>query len=152
MENSAISWTDVRPALSGPKPAAPRDGDKVQARQRVNVEVRSGRRAHPNSFACIDCGHVWCHGGHRHEYDHHLGYGTEQHGAVEPVCSPCHAARGLARGEIKVEKLRSAAKVRSAMRKTHCAKGHPMSYGSDGGWRCHECRLAYWRARGKARG
>lgn len=38
--DSKIAWT--RPS---PSPKLPRDGDKVQARQRINVEVRTGRRA-----------------------------------------------------------------------------------------------------------
>lgn len=60
-ESTGISWTDhtfVRPATSGPQPKPARSGDKLQARQRVNVEVRSGRRPHPNTLPCTDCGHV----------------------------------------------------------------------------------------------
>ncbi len=81
----------------GPAPRAPRDGDRVQARQRINVEVRSGRRPHPNALTCVDCGHVWHEGERRHEYDHHLGYAAEHHYDVEPVCTLCHAARDSAR-------------------------------------------------------
>ncbi len=65
----------------------------MQARQRVNVEVRSGRRPHPNTLTCTDCGHVWKPGERRHEYDHHLGYEAEHHADVEPVCTTCHARR-----------------------------------------------------------
>lgn len=148
-EQTAISWCDstVRPARFGPKPAAPRDGDKVQARQRVNVEVRTGRRAHPNTLQCVDCGHVHRPGERRHEYDHHLGYAAEHHGHVEPVCTVCHRSRCMARGEINVSKLKLAAAARSAGRKTVCAKGHAMGRGSDGHWRCQECRREYWRGR-----
>ena len=32
----------------GPAPKPPRDGDRKQARQRVNVEVRTGRRPRPD--------------------------------------------------------------------------------------------------------
>lgn len=82
----------------GPPPFAPRSGDKKQARQRINVEVREGRRPHPNRLPCTDCGHVWKVGERRHEYDHHNGYGAEHHYDVEPVCTTCHAARESARG------------------------------------------------------
>lgn len=78
---------------SGPAPEPPRDDDKVQARQRVNVEVREGRRPHPNTLPCADCGHVWAPGERRHEYDHHLGYAPENHLNVISVCTTCHARR-----------------------------------------------------------
>lgn len=84
----------------GPAPKPPRDGDKVQARQRINVEVRMGRRAHPNTMACVDCGHVWRESERRHEYDHHLGYGAEHHYDVEPVCTKCHRHRCDVRKEL----------------------------------------------------
>ena len=82
----------------GPAPNPARDGDFVQARQRVNVEVRTGRRPHPNSIPCADCGHIWSEGERRHEYDHHKGYAAEHHLSVEPVCTICHHARESARG------------------------------------------------------
>jgi len=81
----------------GPAPRPPRDGDKEQARQRINVEVRTGRRPPANDLPCVDCGHVWKPGQRRHEYDHHLGYAAENHGDVEPVCTSCHAARDSTR-------------------------------------------------------
>jgi hypothetical protein len=74
----------------------PRDDDKVQARQRVNVEVKAGRRPHPNALPCTDCGHVWKPGERRHEYDHHLGYAAEHHLHVQAVCTTCHARRSEA--------------------------------------------------------
>lgn len=91
----------VNPATGrpGPAPHPPRDGDKLQARQRINVEVRTGRRPHPNTLACVDCGHRWAPGERRHEYDHHHGYGAEHHYCVEPVCTKCHRARNDQRGE-----------------------------------------------------
>ena len=85
-------------ARMGPPPHPPRDGDQVQARQRINVEVRSGRRPRPNALPCTDCGHVWKPGERRHEYDHHHGYGADHHYCVEPVCTTCHAAREQHRG------------------------------------------------------
>gem|GEM_PF-4480244 len=83
----------------GPDPHPARDGDKVQARQRVNVEVRAGRRAHPNTLPCTDCSHEHGPGERRHEYDHHLGYAAEHHLHVEPVCTKCQRQRSMARGE-----------------------------------------------------
>jgi len=84
----------------GPAPNPPRDGDKKQARQRINVEVRTGHRPHPNTIACVDCGHEWKAGERRHEYDHHKGYAPEHHLDVEPVCTVCHRKRVDARGEL----------------------------------------------------
>lgn len=88
----------------GPAPKPPRDGDREQARQRINVEVRTGRRANPNDLPCADCGHRDA--DRRHEYDHHLGYAAEHHLDVEPVCTTCHHARAIARGEQADPKLR----------------------------------------------
>lgn len=92
----------------GPAPKPARNGDREQARQRINVEVRTGHRPHPNSLACVDCGHAWSQGERRHEYDHHLGYAAEHHLDVQPVCSLCHAKRDSARAS-----------------QTHCLRGHP---------------------------
>jgi hypothetical protein len=92
-----VNPTTGRP---GPAPKPPRDGDKEQARQRVNVEVRTGRRPHPNALPCTDCGHVWSTGERRHEYDHHHGYAAAHHYDVESVCTVCHRARCDVRGEI----------------------------------------------------
>lgn len=82
----------------GPVAAPARDGDRKQARQRVNVEVRTGRRPHPNALPCTDCGHVWAPGERRHEYDHFRGYGAAHHLEVQSVCTTCHAAREQQRG------------------------------------------------------
>lgn len=94
---------NVNPATGrpGPAPRPPRPGDKVQARQRINVEVRDGRRPHPNTLPCSDCGHAHKPGERRHEYDHHRGYAAEHHYDVEPVCTTCHMRRGIERGEHK---------------------------------------------------
>jgi hypothetical protein len=81
----------------GPAPHPPRDGDKKQARRRINVAVRSGRLPHPNTLRCADCDHLGP--DRRHEYDHFLGYAAEHHEHVEPVCSSCHVLRSLKRGE-----------------------------------------------------
>ena len=84
----------------GPAPKPPRDGDRVQARQRINVEVRTNRPPHPNTLPCVECGHRWAKGERRHEYDHHKGYAAEHHLTVEPVCTKCHRRRCETRGEL----------------------------------------------------
>ena len=70
---------------------APRDGDKEQARGRVNHLVRIGMIKDPDELPCTDCSHLGS--DRRHEYDHHLGYAAENHESVESVCTTCHAAR-----------------------------------------------------------
>jgi len=138
---SAIAWT--RSAF-GPSPHPPRDGDKKQARQRINVLVRTGKIPHPNTLPCVDCGHVW-HSAGRHEYDHHMGYAAEHHYDVEPVCTRCHSRRSFDRGELTNEKLKAGGDARRLARKQICDKGHSMSYGKDGMWRCYECRRSWYR-------
>lgn len=119
----------------GPAPHPPRDGDRLQARQRVNVEVRTGRRPHPNTLPCSDCGHIWSPGERRHEYDHHKGYTAEHHLDVEPVCTTCHALRDSAKKAMN-----------------SCSKGHPFDEENtfirpNGTRACRECRRAYDRKR-----
>jgi hypothetical protein len=122
----------------GPVPDAPRDGDKRQARRRINVEVRTGKRPHPNLLPCVDCGHIWHPGERRHEYDHSYGYGSNHHYAVESVCTICHARR-------------------TNPKRTHCIHGHKFSEENtiirpNGHKACRECRRIYdqkRRVRGK---
>lgn len=78
--------------------APTRDGDKKQARARVNHHVDIGLFPDPNALPCTDCGHVYADGERRHEYDHHLGYAAEHQLSVEAVCMPCHRAREKQRG------------------------------------------------------
>ena len=118
----------------------PRDGDAIQARQRINVEVRTGRRPHPNTLPCATCGHVWQEGERIHHYDHYLGYAAEHHYTVRPLCTLCHAR---------------------AHQPTHCPYGHAYTPENTvvkrvGGIDCRECRRArdrqrktaeYWRER-----
>lgn len=75
-----------------------RDGDKDQARRRVNHLVSVGMLSAPNTVPCTDCGHIHTEGERRHEYDHFLGYAAEHHEHVEAVCTTCHHAREAARG------------------------------------------------------
>ena len=136
-DTTLISWCDATAETRrpGPSPAPPRDGDKKQARQRINVEVRTGRRPHPNTLPCVDCGHVWSEGERRHEYDHHRGYDAAHHYDVVPVCTVCHARRD----SIKA-------------RATACVHGHEFTadntgYKPNGTRFCRECRRAYDRNR-----
>lgn len=123
----------------GPAPAAARDGDKVQARYHVNLEVRSGRLANPNDLPCHDCGHLGA--DRRHEYDHHLGYAAEHHLDVQAVCTTCHAKRD------------------GKASQTHCIHGHEFTpentiIKGNGNRQCRQCSrdrdrkrrgAAYWR-------
>lgn len=120
----------VNPATGrpGPAPRPGRDGDRKQARQRINIEVRRGDRPHPNTLACVDCGHIWQDGERRHEYDHYLGYAAEHQYDVEPVCTTCHARRDNAKA-----------------RQTHCSKGHEFTVDNtrikkNGTRECRSCR------------
>ena len=70
-----------------------RDGDKLQARRRINYFVEAGLIPPPNELHCVDCGHEWAQGQKRHEYDHYLGYSAEHHESVQVVCSECHHRR-----------------------------------------------------------
>lgn len=136
-ENSKIEWTDhtsspaarINPVTGrpGPAPHPARDDDKEQARQRINVEVRTGRRPHPNALPCEDCGHVHVPGERRHEYDHYLGYAAEHHLDVQSVCTLCHAKRDSARAK-----------------QTHCIHGHELDrsntyIASNGTRHCKTC-------------
>jgi hypothetical protein len=130
-----------RPAInpltgrSGPAPFPCRDGDKMQARQKVALEVRMGRLPPAKTLPCADCGHVWKPGEPRHQYDHFNGYSAENHYAVQPVCVKCHAKRG------------------DKARQTHCKLGHPFTaentirINGNGTRKCRECRRAYDRRR-----
>jgi hypothetical protein len=91
-----------KPLWNGNKPDVPRDGDKRQARKRVNQMVICGRLPRPNDMPCFDCRHQYQGSGDkRHEYDHYLGYDAQHHLAVQAVCSTCHHRRAAERGELK---------------------------------------------------
>lgn len=124
-----------RTGKPGPSPSPARDGDKKQARQRINVEVKTGYRPHPNSLPCTDCGHVWSEGERRHEYDHYKGYSAKNHGDVEAVCTTCHSKRDNPEAT-----------------KTHCKHGHEFTpentfIKSNGCRSCRTCRRGYDRGR-----
>lgn len=131
-ENGKAAWmVAVKPATSGPLAKPPRDGDKLQARQRINVEVRTGRRPSPNSFPCADCGHFG--DDRRHEYHHYRGYAAENHSDVMPLCTACHSRRDNPPA-------------------THCKHGHEFTekntiIKTNGMRQCRECRRSYDRRR-----
>lgn len=139
MSETSIEWTHppgykgaTLRGRFGPPPDPPRDGDKKQARKRVNVLVRTGRIPRPNALPCTDCGHVWSPGERRHEYDHYLGYGAAHHLDVQPVCTTCHAQRDAV--------------------KTHCHAGHAFDASNtiackDGRRACRACRRGYDKKR-----
>lgn len=76
--------------------APTRDGDRIQARSRVNQAVNSGLIPDPNDLPCTDCGHVFG-DDMDHEYDHYMGYGAANQLDVQPVCTRCHGKREMGR-------------------------------------------------------
>jgi len=87
-----------RPA-KGRKFVGSRDGDKKQARRRINYLVEAGLVSHPFLLPCSVCGHSYskkwgdCRP-KRHEYHHHKGYSPESHEDVIVLCSGCHSFAG----------------------------------------------------------
>ncbi len=79
-----------------------RDGDKKQARARINHLIHLGLLPNPNALPCFDCGDV--NEEKRHEYDHYLGYASHHHEDVQPVCSACHHRRADAKVESRASK------------------------------------------------
>ena len=77
--------------------APTRDGDKRQARARVNHLVEIGAIPRPEDLGCIDCGDMQGFASARHEYDHAKGYDGANQFYVEPVCAHCHRVREEAR-------------------------------------------------------
>ncbi len=95
--------------MARPKSTPARDGDKDQARQTVNGQVRYGERPHPNQLPCFKCGHVWTkEGGKRHEYDHHKGYDAAHHEDVISLCTDCHHGETDSRAEAEASKFAKA--------------------------------------------
>jgi hypothetical protein len=87
-----------RPRISkkGSRFAPVRDGDKFQARARVNHLVDIGLLPDPDTLPCADCGDRK----KRHTYDHYLGYAAAHQEHVEPTCYKCHDKRSRQRGEL----------------------------------------------------
>lgn len=90
---SRRAYVPKPPPAKGRRFVAPRDGDKLQARRRVNYLVDAGLLPHPDTLACSDCGHKKAIDGKRHHYDHFKGYSADCHELVEPLCIPCHFKR-----------------------------------------------------------
>ena len=82
-----VAEADRKPP--GPLRAAPRDGDKLQARYLVNRDVKLGRRQPASELHCAYCGHKGP--DRRHEFHHHMGYSARHHYDVIPLCALCHA-------------------------------------------------------------
>lgn len=78
-----------------PRTAA-RDGDKRQARRRVQTLIQNGTLPAPADVVCVDCKAA-----PGREYDHHLGYGAAHHEDVEALCATCHHAREAERANAK---------------------------------------------------
>lgn len=88
----------------GARYAAARDGDKLQARRRVNHLVKAGMLPNPNDVACVDCKHIGP--DRRHEYDHSRGYAAGNHEAVDVRCTRCHRLSDVRRGAGNVRLIR----------------------------------------------
>ena len=84
---------------TGRRIAAPRDGDRQQARRSVQTAIQRGERPHPDALPCTDCGHTWQPGQPHRQYDHYLGYSSAHHQDVEAVCIRCRYDRAIRRGE-----------------------------------------------------
>lgn len=123
-ETTKIQWVRAR---FGPAPKPPRDGDRKQARQRINVLVRTGRLPRPGSLPCSRCGHRG--DDRRHNYHHHNGYAAAHHYDVVVVCTKCHPAA-------------------DGPPATHCLRGHEYTevntiVKKNGTRQCRACRQAY---------
>jgi len=70
------------------KRAPRRDGDKRQAKSRINHDVNLGLRPNANDLFCSICGHKG--DDRRHEYHHIQGYSELHHYDILPLCSKCH--------------------------------------------------------------
>jgi hypothetical protein len=121
----------------GPAPHPFRDGDKVQARARVHLEVHNGRMPSADNVPCTQCGHIWKTADPHHHYHHHRGYDTEHHLDVIVLCASCHG------------------RTHARHPRSHCKNGHALSgenvvieNQSNGPTRrCRRCRSAYERKR-----
>lgn len=98
-KNSAIRARYVKRGHPGRRgwQAATRDGDKKQARRRVNYLVEQNQIPAASDLPCFDCADMLPTDGGRHEYDHAKGYDGENQLYVEPVCQRCHRNREEAR-------------------------------------------------------
>ena len=63
----------------------------VSARRLIQSRVRKGSIPAARDLSCHDCG------GPASEYDHYAGYVGKAREMVQPVCRPCHLARGMNR-------------------------------------------------------
>lgn len=68
---------------------------RTRARAAVSFATRTGKLPRARTVMCVDC--VTSPAA---EYDHHAGYDSANVLNVQPVCKPCHTARGVARGSL----------------------------------------------------
>jgi hypothetical protein len=78
-----------RASKKGTRLVKTRDGDKRQARARINHLIRLGLLPDPNTRVCSSCRNTKK--SKRNEYHHHKGYAAEHHESVIVLCSVCHA-------------------------------------------------------------
>jgi hypothetical protein len=83
----------IRVSKKGSRFSIPRNGDKKQARARVNHLIELGILEKPSSLPCSDCGHT-CKGDMRHEY-HHESYDVDHQEIVVVLCTSCHTKRHM---------------------------------------------------------
>lgn len=76
------------PRAKGRVLVEPRDGDKLQARGRVNSLIEAGLLPRPATLPCVECGHTGP--DRRHEYHHHKGYSVQHREDVVVLCVKCH--------------------------------------------------------------
>lgn len=79
----------MRVPRKGTRLAKTRDGDKKQARARINHLIYIGFLPDPNTLICSSCKNTKK--SKRNEYHHHNGYTAEYHEDVIVLCSVCHA-------------------------------------------------------------
>ena len=65
--------------------------DHDGARHAIQALIGRGAIRPASAFSCVSCGRRAA------QYDHHLGYEHDHWYDVEPVCIPCHVARGKSR-------------------------------------------------------
>lgn len=78
----------------GRRYAPARDGDRLQARGRVNHLMRMGILPSPKTTPCSQCGTTQ----KRREYHHHRGYAAAFHDDVILLCLTCHGSAHTGKG------------------------------------------------------
>lgn len=92
----SLTQAEEKPRAPGKPRTKARDGDKRQARRRVQALIQNGTLPKPADVTCVDCKAA-----PGREYDHHLGYDAAHHEDVEALCATCHHAREAERANAK---------------------------------------------------